>query len=189
MDVPARVVTSINLRLTVSRLLAVTLLAALAIGCDAPDSIASPGATPTGRPDGLTSARVIRVVDGDTIVVALEGRQERVRYIGIDTPESVDPRSPVECYGKEAAAENQRLVGGKQVYLARDISERDRFDRLLRYVYVDDAADELVFVNLALVAGGYAQVSTFPPDVEHETEFRAAQREARTAGRGLWGAC
>lgn len=135
-------------------------------------------------------ARVERVVDGDTIIVRIDGRSERLRYIGIDTPETVRPNSPVECFGPEASEENKRLVDGREVELVRDISDRDRFGRLLRYVYVRDLdTGERIFVNLRLVEAGYATVSTFPPDVAHVDEFRAGERAAREEGRGLWGSC
>lgn len=127
---------------------------------------------------------VVRVVDGDTIQVDVGGSLERVRYIGIDTPETVHPRKPVECFGKEASARNEALVGGKKVRLERDVTDRDRYGRLLRYVYVGD-----VFVNLELVREGYAKVSTYPPDVEHTDALVAAQRDAREANRGLWSGC
>ena len=127
---------------------------------------------------------VVRVVDGDTIAVDVDGTLERVRYIGMDTPETVHPRKPVECFGKEASAKNAALVGGKRVRLERDVTDRDRYGRLLRYVWVDD-----VFVNLELVREGFAMVSTYPPDVEHTDAFVAAQKEAREANRGLWKSC
>ncbi len=149
----------------------------------------SPSAT-AGQPAAGEIARVERVVDGDTIVVEIDGRTERLRYIGIDAPESVRPDYPVECFGPEASKENARLVGGREVELARDVSNRDRFGRLLRYVYVrDPATGERIFVNLRLVEEGYANAATFPPDLAHVDDFRAAEREAREAGRGLWGAC
>src|SRR3954464_10027563 len=109
------------------------------------------GAARAGR-----TARVERVVDGDTIVVRLDGggARERVRYIGVDTPESVKPGTPVQCYAKAAAHANARLVAGRRVRLVRDAEERDRFGRLLAYVYrVPDGR----FVNAALVRGGFAQ--------------------------------
>jgi micrococcal nuclease len=174
----------------------------LCAGCDvestpASDSGAAARATSTPRGSAthpstgvLQTARVVRVVDGDTLVVEIEGREERLRYIGIDTPETVKENSPVECFGKEASAENKRLVEGQNVEFERDVSERDRYDRLLRYVYVTDpATGERLFVNYELVARGFANARTFPPDVRHEAEFRAAEREAREAGRGLWGTC
>ena len=132
-------------------------------------------------------AEVVRVVDGDTIVVRIRGADERVRLIGIDTPESVDPRSPVDCFGPEASrATAELLPPGTPVRLVRDVEARDRFDRLLAYVYkVDDGS----FVNLTLAATGYADVATFPPNVAHTDELVAAVAEARDAGLGLWGAC
>jgi micrococcal nuclease len=144
--------------------------------------------TSSGSADSQDQVRVVRVVDGDTIIVELDGREERVRYIGIDAPESVQPNAPVECFGREASAENARLVADKTVELERDVSDRDRFGRLLRYVYVRDGATRL-FVNRELVARGYANAGTFPPDVRYNDELRAAEREAREAERGLWGAC
>lgn len=147
-------------------------------------------ANPNTPGSAFQSARVIRVVDGDTLVVELNGREERLRYIGVDTPETVRQDSPIECFGREASQENARLVAGQTIELEKDISERDRFDRLLRYVYVTDTTTGArLFVNLELVARGFANVSTFPPDVRHEATFRAAEREAREAGRGLWAAC
>ncbi len=140
-------------------------------------------ALPT-QPPGLPQARVTRVVDGDTIEVNMDGRRYTVRYIGVDTPESVAPGQPVECYGREASRRNRELVEGKTVLLEKDVSETDRFGRLLRYVWTDG-----VMVNAVLVAEGYAQVATFPPDVKYVDLFRRLQEEARAQGRGLWGAC
>lgn len=124
---------------------------------------------------------VTRVIDGDT--VEIEGGMH-VRYIGMDTPESVDPRKTVQCFGREAAEENRKLVDGKTVRLEKDVSKTDRYGRLLRYVYIGD-----VFINDYLVRQGFAQVSTFPPDVLHQEQFLAAEREAREQGRGLWSKC
>jgi micrococcal nuclease len=122
---------------------------------------------------------VQRVVDGDTIV--LEGGK-KVRYIGIDTPETVDPNKSVECFGKEASDKNKALVEGKKVRLEKDVSEVDKYDRLLRYIYLEDGT----FVNLVLVKEGYAHSSTYPPDVKHQEEFTKAEKEAREGGKGLW---
>src|SRR3954466_15093243 len=132
------------------------------------------------------TVRVVRVVDGDTIRVALPTGEEAVRYIGIDTPESVKPGSPVECFAKRASAFNERLVDGQRVRLVRDVEERDRYGRLLAYVY---RARVGLFVNAELVRGGYATVATFPPNVAHEREFRRLARRARLSGRGLWREC
>jgi micrococcal nuclease len=137
---------------------------------------ALPGAdcVPPGRP--VEEARLVRVLDGDTIEVELEGRAYRVRYIGVNTPERGQP------FYAEATAANRALLEGKPLRLVRDVSETDRYGRLLRYVFAGE-----IFVNRALVEGGYAQALTVPPDVSCAEVFRAAEREARSAGRGLWG--
>ena len=127
------------------------------------------------------SFKVTRVVDGDTIEI--EGG-EKVRYLGIDTPETVDPRKPVQCFGVEASKKNKELVEGRMVRLEKDITDRDKYSRLLRYVWVGD-----LFINLELVKQGFASSYTYPPDVKYQKEFLAAEREAREAERGLWRAC
>ena len=129
-----------------------------------------------------TPAQVTNVVDGDTIDVRIDGREYRVRYIGVDTPETVHPTRGVEPYGLEASRRNRELVEGRTVYLEKDVSESDRFDRLLRYVWLEDGR----MVNAVLVAEGYAHVATFPPDVRHAEEFLELERAARAEGRGLW---
>jgi micrococcal nuclease len=137
-------------------------------------------------PSGPRGARVLRVVDGDTILVAVGGVQERVRYIGVDTPETVKPNTPVQCFGKRASAENHRLLDGQAVRLVADAEARDRYGRLLAYVYrVSDG----LFVNAALVRGGYATTLTIAPNVRFADRFAALARQARDAGRGLWSAC
>ena len=137
---------------------------------------------PTPTPDRMR-ARVLRVVDGDTIEVMIDRREYRLRYIGIDTPETVHPELPVEWLGPEASAANKALVAGKTVYLEKDISEVDQYGRLLRYVFLEDGT----FVNAELVRLGLAQVSTYPPDVKYVELYLRMQREAREAGRGMWG--
>ena len=139
-------------------------------------------ATPYVRP-GLVPARVTRVVDGDTIHVELGGKDYRLRYIGIDTPETVDPRRPVGCFGAEASERNRQLVEGRTVGLEKDVSETDSFGRLLRYVWVEDQ-----MVNEALVVEGYALAATYPPDVRYSGVFASLQAQAREGKRGLWGA-
>lgn len=124
--------------------------------------------------------KVSRVIDGDTIKLV---NGERVRYIGINTPETKHPRKGIEHFGPEAAAFNRKLVEGKEVRLEFDVQLRDRYGRLLAYVYLLDDT----FVNLELVSQGYAQVATYPPNVKHQDLFLKAQREAREKGRGLWG--
>jgi micrococcal nuclease len=133
------------------------------------------------------TATLARVVDGDTIRVRIKGREERVRLVGIDTPESVKPRTPVQCFALAASARTKALLPkGTAVRLVRDVEERDRYGRLLAYVY--RARDDL-FVNLALVREGYALALTVPPNVAHTDEFVAAARDAREHGRGLWSRC
>jgi micrococcal nuclease len=141
-------------------------------------------------PSGTTSQRttvpaggevaVVRIVDGDTIAVAIGGpRGTKVRLIGIDTPERGD------CMFHAATERMRALVEGRNVRLVRDVSETDRYGRLLRYVYVGRT-----FVNAALVTEGFANAATFPPDVAHAREFVALERVARAARRGLWaGGC
>jgi micrococcal nuclease len=139
-----------------------------------------------GGTETFGQGEVVRVVDGDTIRVRLGDRTERVRYIGIDTPESVKPGTPVQCYAKRAAAANAALVAGRRVRLVGDVEHRDRYGRLLAYVYRDDDG---AFVNAALVRDGYARTLTIPPNVEHAAEFARLARTAREGGRGLWRAC
>ena len=136
------------------------------------------GAAAAGRP---FPAAVVRIVDGDTIYVRFDGRDEKVRYIGMDTPETHHPTRGEEPGGREATEVNRRLVEGKTVLLELDVRERDRYGRLLAYVYVGGT-----MVNAELVRLGYAQVMTVPPNVKHARLFVRLQREAREAGRGLW---
>jgi micrococcal nuclease len=153
-------------------------------------------ATLTVEPPGGEQATVTRVVDGDTIEVRITGRRDgpgageveigsvhRVRLIGIDTPESVDPRRPVECFGAEAAAAARALMEGRSVHLVKDVEETDGFDRLLRYVYLGAE-----MANARLVVNGYATAYTYPPNVRHAEMLVALQRDARGAARGLWAA-
>lgn len=121
---------------------------------------------------------VTRVVDGDTIELSTG---DIVRYIGIDTPEL--HKTP-ECGAVEATELNQQLVLNKEVLLVKDVSETDRYGRLLRYVYIGDT-----FVNATLVQEGFATTATFPPDVAYEQEFRLLQAAAQRDNKGLWGEC
>ncbi len=130
-----------------------------------------------------SSARLeaVRVIDGDTIQLA-DG--SKVRYIGIDTPESVDPKKPVQCYAHEATQKNRELIEGKVLRFEKDTSNTDRYGRKLRYVWADD-----LFVNLELVRLGYARAVNYPPDTTDSVLFHAAENQAKTARRGLWGEC
>ena len=133
---------------------------------------------------GASTARVERVVDGDTILVRIDGRSERVRYIGVDTPESVKPGARVQCFGKAAAAANRRLVAGRQVRLEYDAEPRDRYGRLLAYVYRD-----ALLVNAELIRQGYGKPLEIAPNVAHAAELRRLAVSARRAHRGLWSRC
>ncbi len=126
--------------------------------------------------------KVARVVDGDTIEL-ING--DRLRYIGIDTPEEVDPRKPVQCYAKEAAERNKALVEGKEITFYKDHSEKDRYGRWLGFVYLADGT----FVNHELVAEGYAFAYPYKPDTSKASEFKAAEAAAHEALLGLWSAC
>jgi micrococcal nuclease len=127
---------------------------------------------------------VTRVVDGDTVEIELEGREEDVRYIGVDTPETVKPGEPVQCFGPEASDFNHRLVEQRQVRLVFDQERRDVYGRLLAYVYLGDR-----FVNAELMRRGLARTLTIPPNDRYASRFKRLQTAAARAGRGLWGAC
>jgi micrococcal nuclease len=131
---------------------------------------------------------VVDITDGDTVRVIIDGDEYRLRYIGIDTPESVAPDQPVEAYGPEATTANALLVGGEEVVLESDVSDTDRYDRLLRYVWLepDDPGDAWTLVNLELVEAGLAEAIEYPPDTKYVDDLEAAEDEARAAGRGMW---
>src|SRR3954463_4060343 len=129
---------------------------------------------------------VTRVVGGDTVPVAVGGHDETVRYIGIDTPESVKPGTPVQCFAHAASAANRRLIDGQRVRLRYDAEQRDRYGRLLGYVYREGGG---AFVNAALVRDGYARTLTIPPNVHFAGRFATLARGARDDRRGLWRAC
>lgn len=129
---------------------------------------------------------VAKAIDGDTVELE-DGR--KVRYIGIDTPETKDPRRPVGCFGKQAAKENKALVEGKRIILQKDISDTDKYDRLLRYVYLPLEDGQVVFINDYLVREGFAKISTYPPDVKYTEKFIEAEKYARENNLGLWGSC
>ena len=131
-----------------------------------------------------SEATVVRAVDGDTIEVRIDGTEEDVRYIGVDTPESVKPDTPVQCYALPASHFNEGLVEGETVRLDFDAERRDVYGRLLAYVYVGDE-----FVNAELVRRGYARTLTIPPNTRYADLFDRLQREAADAHRGLWKEC
>jgi len=131
--------------------------------------------------------KVAKVIDGDTI--KLEDGQT-VRYIGVDTPETKHPQKKLQCYGKEAMRKNKDLVEGMMIRLEQDISETDKFSRLLRYVFVPtESSPSGLFVNDYLVREGYAYSATFPPDVKYSEYFTQLQQEAQVNKKGLWRDC
>lgn len=145
----------------------------------------NPAATESGttaETESLVETGVVtEVIDGDTVRLA---NGKTVRYIGVDTPETHHPRVKQECFGKEASSFNESLVMGKTVSLEKDVSDTDRYGRLLRYVWLDGK-----MVNEMLVREGYAEASAFPPDVKHQELLKLSEREARENNRGLWSSC
>lgn len=137
---------------------------------------------------------VSRNVDGDTIYVKFDdGREEKVRFIGVDTPETVHPNKDIEHYGKEASDFTKDKLLGKTIYLEKDVSDKDKYGRLLRYVWfkipknINEEEIKNNMVNAILVIEGYAQASTCPPDVKYANYFTKFQKEAREQNKGLWG--
>jgi micrococcal nuclease len=175
-------------RVTGIGLLALAVIAAVVLaGCrpgQAPRLATSPAerATWPAAPPGAVAARVERVVDGDTFVAAIAGRRDRVRLIGVDTPETVDPDRPIQPYGKEASDFAKHMLTGVTVRLGGDVEPRDKYGRLLAYVWLPDGT----FWNALLAAEGYAQLITIPPDVTYAGLFRGLVDEARATNRGLW---
>lgn len=147
------------------------------------DSIASDSSTL-----GFEQERglVVKVVDGDTFKLE---NGVTVRMVGVDTPETKDPRRPVGCFGKEASSETKSLIEGKVVILQKDVSETDKYKRLLRYVYLPLENGETLFINDYLIREGFATVLTYPPDVKYTEQFLEAQKDAKLNNRGLWGRC
>jgi micrococcal nuclease len=168
------------------RLILLLLVVAAGAGGASAGGLLDGAAKPAPGDTGARSGRVVKVVDGDTIRVQVGATREKVRYIGIDTPETKHPTKGVQCYGAKAADFNTRLVAGEQVRLVRDVEERDRYGRLLAYVYrVRDG----LFVNAELARLGYAQPLSIAPDVRFADRFADLARQAREQGRGLWAAC
>lgn len=162
--------------------LLVLLIVILLFGGGSDDAGSGSGDSPTGG--GEATAEVERVIDGDTIEVDLDGEIEDVRYIGVDTPETVKPGTPVQCFGKEASTFNHELVEGRDVRLEFDRELRDAYGRLLAYVFVGDR-----FVNGELVEGGYARTLEIEPNTSRADELGKLEDAAGAAGRGLWSMC
>lgn len=148
---------------------------------------AAPEATSDGAPELVT---VQRVVDGDTVLVVIDGRVERVRYVGIDAPELewTDGARPADCFGPEARDRHAELVAGRQLRIERDRSDRDRFDRLLRHAWLE-VDGEWRHVGELLVVEGSARARSYPPDTAQDDRLADAERSARDRAAGLWGAC
>jgi micrococcal nuclease len=127
---------------------------------------------------------VVKVLDGDTIDVSIDGKTERLRLIGIDTPETVDPRKPVQCFGIEASNKAKDMLAGKKVSLESDSTqgERDKYDRLLRYVFLEDGTN----FNLMMIKEGYAHEYTFGVPYKYQSAFKQAQKDAEARNKGLW---
>ena len=157
------------------------------VGCTSgPSSQSDTSSEPAAAMVGA-AATVVEVVDGDTVVVEMVGRTERVRLIGIDTPEVAGGYLPAECYGDEATVFTKSLLPeGTEVRLTRDIEARDRYDRLLAYMH---RASDGLFVNLEIAANGYAEALVIEPNTTHADSFYAAAGDARDHGLGLWDAC
>lgn len=158
-----------------------------AAGCDrSPRGTSTPPTT--GAPGRLAAnAEMMDVVDGDTIDVSVGGTRERVRLIGIDTPETKKPDTPAQCYGPEATARTKELLPvGTDLYIERDLEARDPYGRLLGYVY---RSDDGLFVNLDLVRQGYARTLTIEPNVGHADDFATASAAASNDHLGLWAEC
>lgn len=143
------------------------------------EGIGAPGSGPA-RAHGY----VVRAVDGDTIEARIGGRLEDVRYIGVDTPETVKPGTPVQCFGHRAADFDRRLVEGRRVRLVFGVERRDIYGRLLAYVYIGHR-----FVNAELVRRGLARTLAIPPNTRYRALFGRLERNAARRGRGLWGVC
>lgn len=135
----------------------------------------------------VSEGTVIEVIDGDTVDLSIAGSRQRVRLIGIDTPETKHPTKPVECYGPEATSFTESLLArGTKIRIERDLEARDTYGRLLVYLY---RVSDNLFINLELVLQGYAHVLTIEPNLAHLDKFVAASRDAHSNNRGLWQAC
>ena len=147
--------------------------------------LASPAQAYPTMPQGVQGPyTVLKVVDGDTIHVNANGQKLKIRMIGLDTPETVDPRKPVQCFGREASAQAKTILGGQQVYLETDPSQDtiDKYGRTLAYVWT---ASGRLF-NLDMIADGYAFEYTYDLPYRYQADFKTAEGDARTQSRGLW---
>ena len=160
-----------------TRRVAIVLLTVVLSGCPTP----APSSTPAG------SAKIVHIIDGDTVVLEVGGARETTRLLGIDTPETHHPTRPVECFGVEATERLAELLPvGSTVRVERDVEARDHYDRLLLYIHLPD---DQGLANLVMVADGYATALHVAPNDAHRRAIADAEAEARRAGRGLWGTC
>jgi micrococcal nuclease len=150
------------------------------------DLLRDGGSSQNGPLQLSSTGRVVRVIDGDTVRVHFENRTETVRYIGVDTPETVKPGEPVQCFGKRASGFNRRVVAGRLVRLRFGRERRDRYGRLLAYVFPGHARRS---INSRLVAGGYGSVLTIPPNTAHLRPYTRLEQQAKRRGLGVWSAC
>lgn len=174
-------------KVSILRRFSIALLIVALIGLSAP-ALAAP---PDGIPAGAEPATVQKIVDGDTIDVVLEdGTEATVRLIGIDTPETKYPGRPVACYGPEAADYTAKLLKiGREIWLERDESDVDTFDRLLRYVWIEKNNGDVYQVNAVLVRDGYAAAVAYEPDTKYRPAYEQLQADAQLESKGLWAAC
>jgi micrococcal nuclease len=157
-------------------------------GLQTPTSAQEVAAGIMGPGPVTANGKIAKISDGDTVTVQFtDGAKEKVRFIGIDTPETKRPNTPIQCFGPEATLFTTALLPiGTEVLVERDVETRDRYGRLLGYVY---RASDGLFINETLAKYGYADLLTYPPNVAHVDTFREAVAEARDADRGLWQAC
>lgn len=149
---------------------------------------------PKSKTNNFVRARVVKVVDGDTISVSISGKVHKIRMVGVDTPETVHPKKPVQYYGKEASNYTKSKLTGKTVYLQKDVRDTDKYGRLLRYVWIqrpssnNPSKNEVISMmyNAQLVKNGYGHVYTYPPDVKYIPIFRELESLARKNNIGLW---
>lgn len=162
------------------KLAALIIIFILLAGCGPAGTKPAPGQKPAENKGNWVKA--VRVIDGDTFEIVNRGTKERVRLIGVDTPEAVKPNSPVEPLGKEASNFTKKMIEGKMVRLEFDVQERDQYGRLLAYVYLEDGT----MLNSRLLEEGLASIVTIPPNVRMADTFLKIQRKARQEKKGIW---
>ncbi|HEX7197758.1 MAG TPA: thermonuclease family protein [Candidatus Limnocylindria bacterium] len=175
--------------LIVCGVVAVIVVVVLIAGEPAPPAQGLPAGD--GRPAGtLEDAVVVRIADGDTVTIEIDGRRERLRYVGVDAPEVANPEAGIdaECGADAARDANGALVDGERIYLEPDTTDRDRFGRLLRHPWLERDGNWFL-VTEQLVSDGAIEARSFTPDTLHDRRLDDAERSARAAGAGIWGDC